>query len=315
MLTRLAWGVALLGALGCGEDQSETKAPPPKPPDEPAPSCAEQTAELGAWLQRLVAEGPVRGGAAKLVAVDRPPGAFDAAPSVVIAADAVSFNGNPVADPRAVARHMQRYLAAERAQIESAGLEMDRLLVLVAPDATWINVVDVAAAAATTGFTRLVFVFDAKSDLAPPPTSSISAELAALARGADPAGPAVRLADGIPADGGLPGKVYGACKPVVDWLPTLVDVEPGARNARVAAELPGKIAECDCRIELAAVKALHWSGMGRDLGPPQTAVAVALAPRGAKNPTEVTAAGHEAWSAAHQVVLDAPAEPLRLKAR
>jgi hypothetical protein len=251
-----------------------------------------------------------------LVAIDQPASWVDSGTVVSMKPDAVVFDGEVMSDPRALLTLLKRSMEAKKTQLEQAGAPADRLVVLIAPDEAWGNVVNMAAAATVTGFRELDLVFAGKATAVKPPPSSIAADLAAL-RETAPENEAPLLSQtGEP---GLIDKVYQTCPAALEVARGLGDEATSARAEKLAASLPGAIEACGCQVDLGAARELYWAWLGRDVAPAKTSVRLVLDAPGSKTAHVLDAPGLDPWSKTYQLVIDAAtaedAKPVHLKAR
>src|SRR5262245_41839742 len=109
--------IALAACRGNPDDRREPAPPTPTPTPTPTPAppvvdaaadpaCADKTAQLGTWLEGLVADGHrvVFTAGVGLVKLAVPPSPVPEAPVVSVGADIVSFQGKLVGNSRTMRR-------------------------------------------------------------------------------------------------------------------------------------------------------------------------------------------------------------------
>jgi hypothetical protein len=136
--------------------------------------------------------------------------------------------------------------------------KLPRLLVAVDRDAPWSRVAAVHAAAARAGFTQVSLLFTpyGTATTKRPGPSSIDGQLDTIARMTDPVKKVPRLAR-------LTRRVCGACAPLDKVFKTLSVTNPEAKARVITRYLPDAVAECDCGVDLPALKAILWTMLER----------------------------------------------------
>jgi len=306
--------VAIVGVAACSGKAGSEDLAPTKPVEKPQPaqvadaSCTKQVGELRAWLTDLTADGRTSYAPGKLASVDAPPTPSDDAEPMLIAITPaeVTFYGTLISPTGKLAGTS----AALRERLEARLKSGAKMLTIVADqDAPWSAIVAVANTAKAAGVDQLGFVLHAtgKGRAAAPGASSIDAELETLAN----PGPATKLAE--PKAGGLPGKVFARCQPVLDWMPQLAGLGGSKKDDAVIAGLPSAIERCGCKVEVTAVRRLMWAWWNRDAANAPTYLATVKLGAG----TTLADRADAKWSVVARVVFDAAKQgtPIQLAAK
>jgi hypothetical protein len=236
-----------------------------KPDKLGAEQCAAEVLRLRGWLKEMTVETdespvPVRPSIFLMVAnienADRP---ASSGPLVEISKKR-TWVENQVARPN----QLDELLLKTAKQAENLGrgdkeaVKLPRLLVAVDRDAPWGRLVAVHDAAARAGFTQISLLFTpygAATTKRPGP-SSIDGQLDTIATMTDPVKKVPQLAK-------LTRKVCGGCAPLDKVFKTLSVTNPEAKARVITRFLPDAVAECDCAIDLPALKAILWTMLER----------------------------------------------------
>jgi hypothetical protein len=277
------------------------------------PQCAAQVAGLRAWVADLDKEGggfygefpPVRG---KLVSVDDRADLTEDAPSLTINGGIVLVNGSPVGNTRSQPNlveglrddRRQRRELWEQTHPGQAAPDSPSLLALFAATDEWTPIATTLDAAARAGYSRVTFVFDAKTKLSPPPATPVSVALLELEHGekVDPSQKARILAESRARETPA-GRAFHSCPEIGEKLSPLGEMAIDARDKQLELDrrVPDGILACGCKVDMNEVKAVFWSQYGRFGGTPKAGDLVTLAPHdGAAGVTELAAPSSQSWA-------------------
>jgi len=236
-----------------------------KPEKLGAEQCAQEVLRLRGWLKEMTEETdespvPVRPSIFLMVAniknADRP---TSSGPLVEISENR-TWVENQVARPDQLDELMKK--TAEQAENLGRGdkqeAKLPRLLVAVDRDAPWSRVAAATGAAARAGFTRISFLFTpygAATTKRPGP-SSIDGQLDTIRRMTDPVKKVPQLAK-------LTRKVCGGCQALDKVFKGLSVTNPEVKARVITRFLPDAVAECDCAVDLPALKAILWTMLER----------------------------------------------------
>ncbi len=306
--------LVLVAAAACGGKKGDDPAAKPAAtgataqvaadaaPSAPEPQCAAKVKDLEQWMTTMAGEGRLElDFGYKLVAADVPPHPLDDLDDVEVtpkstgtydetekshdydAAHRLDFPVKPVELHDRLAKTFALHHAADDA---NAGPD-DSLRVDVDEAAPWSAVVTLASAAASAGYTRLVFVFTAKSALSPPPPSAQSAAIAK---------------DWMEAQ----ETVEKPCKDIEHAFFSHVPKPKRADEAlAIAHELPAAVLKCNCAADLAALKELWWAQESRPgPGKLRTSVTIEL-PRGDMGAPGLALPKATTWSDAAPKIIEA----------
>jgi hypothetical protein len=277
----------------------------------PTPECIDDATKLRAWLRELVAEKvpTFDTGGVNLVKIDEAGKPVAAAPTIVITAKEIAFQGKLLA-----ALPIKDKGKALREALAAVPKGPDTLL-LVDAAAPWSAVSAVANAAVAADRAHITFLFagNPPSKPAAPPPSPIDKELDELAKPADPAKKAPKLADPKdPSFRSIPDKVFKDC-PVKDLFTQIGSAATAEDKDKLVSEGIAKaVADCACKVDVPSVQRLMWSWYGRDSGTSVVSATVDFAKTGG---TPVTAKAPIPWSETSKVVLAAAKQgkPLTVK--
>lgn len=259
---------------------------------EPA-SCESQAAELGRWLKEIEAAGgaPVMlGQGLRLVERDGP-ALRRYALILEIDASGARLNGQPIASDDMLAE-----IASDQRDAAAALGDPSRLELLVAIDreAPW-RVVAPELRRAAAGWPRAKLLFARPVKLQPPPPSSVTKDLEALAS-YDPSMKAARLAQ-------ITMEVFSRCGGIEDLFTRIAMAPPDVRSGMLVKGLPEALVACKCQADLAAVRTIGWALFGPGAGTSASTVEIALADGPGAPAVEVAA--DATWATAHEAVVAA----------
>jgi hypothetical protein len=163
-----------------------------------------------------------------------------------------------------------------------------RVLFAVTRDTAWQQVVSSVYCVAAAGFDSVAFVFANPRAATPRPgPSSVDADVDALIRG-------LRNGSGVARWRMLLSRVTEACPGVRDaYAPVAADVD----FEEIAERVVAAVSACECHIDIAALKTLHWASFGNRR--PLTSVTLRLASAQANQGTTVSAPPDRAWEQAY----------------
>lgn len=274
---------------------------------EPA-DCANEQADFAAWMKTLpkvlandcqlfgVPE-LVKPSNSKLAKLGRPR-PNERAPIVSIRKDSVDLDGAPMWSPAEPMQSLEQRLGDQLRSLRDnyrriqPNVPYRGLVILAAaPDVSWELFVTVAHTASDAGPNVLQVPFRLESVARPPRPSSIAGELDKLST-TDMQARARQL-------GALLGKVFSGCPSAVQALRSLSQIPPEKKVEVLAQKLPGVVADCGCRVDLAAAKQVLFASFSHDLAC-QT-LTIRLAPAG----RVVSARAQEPWSVTWERLADA----------
>lgn len=254
-----------------------------KPQQSPEPSTC-STLELRAWLDDVRADGleptviyprilelPTLGS-------DRGP---VLGPFILVRVDAISIDGEFIADPATLDGESRSYLRERLALVNNAPVTLG-----VDARVPWGQVVPVLDAAREAGRRSLELLGRRSYRARPPGPSSLDQQVEEVA-GFDESLRAHRVRTA-----GWHEQIYARCSPAH----ALFETKTGDLAATLDA-LPDAIARCDCAVEMAAVEAHVWGLAGRIERPARLVVAeVELAGEERVESTEISLGPDTPWS-------------------
>lgn len=324
--------IALLSASACGGKSAKQSAS--------GQSCEAQVSDLSDWMTKLAEEAI----SSPRFFSDADPPMADVSTvrpmdnvTMTLSSEAVLVEGSPVVAVRdgaidsseiesetASIPRVSSFLRAVNAEFEKAARASDsavdaQTLNLVIDKLTsWTVVVAVVKSASVAGYSKLEIIFNtppkAATSSAPPP-SSLTKEIAAYRRLGE------RLAEARLADPDFdPRPIYASykgpnhlgllimlssdCPPLKEVVDTLGEQEPDKRQAHMTDGVLAAIKQCQCKVEIPALKELYWFSANDGIGSPGIgSVGVALASSETGVVTVVEAAGDSTWQDVHTKVL------------
>jgi len=236
-----------------------------KPDKLGAEKCAAEVLRLRGWLKEMTEETdespvPVRPSIFLMVAnIEYPDRPTSSGPLVEISKKR-TWVENQVARPDQLDDLMQE-TAKQAKNLGRGGQEetkLPRLLLAVDRDASWSRVVAVHDAAARAGFAQISLLFTpygAATTKRPGP-SSIDGQLDTIQRMTDPVKKVPRLAK-------LTRRICSSCPPLDKVFKTLSVTNPDTKARVITRFLPEAVAECECAVDLPALKAILWTMLER----------------------------------------------------
>jgi hypothetical protein len=247
-----------------------------------------------------------------LVTLDERAAGGEEGPLLALDEDAVLLDGSPsgsLRDPDEAA-HLVAQALTKKAELWS---QMHPGKSYVAPAlnigigrlAPWSGVASLVDVAAHAGVTRVWFVFEGTSKLAPPPETDVSRALREAMSGeaVDPS-----QTSRVAAEHDSPLRhVYAHCAPVTAALAPLAaeSVDPAQKNVAFLRAVPDGIEQCACQVDINEVKATQWARYNRYGGTPKVFRKLPIAARGASDATALTAPPDQPWAQAYARVLAA----------
>jgi hypothetical protein len=231
--------------------------------------CEREAAGLASWVQSIPKASrldPIT----PVVAYDGPADVLTVADekgtSFVVDKEGVSSMGQKLWDPTA-SREELALAVREKIEIErdrraletdSDDVQLPTVAVTIAPDAPWSSVaatLEGVALIAGVGGARMALVFEKSGAAArgrPPGPSKLDAQLAQITASTEMSEKATQLA-------GLFQKTIESCKPAQKVMQELAVASPESKEGRLKEELPRAVAECKCKCDMAALRAILWA--------------------------------------------------------
>ena len=236
-----------------------------KPEKLGAERCAREVLRLRGWLTEMTKETdespvPVRPSIFLMVAnIEKPDRPTSSGPLVEITENRTWIE-NQVARPNQLDELMKKTAkqAGNLGRGDREEAKLPRLLLAVDRDAPWSRVVAVHDAAARAGFTQISLLFTpygAASTKRPGP-SSVDGKLDTIQRITDPVKKIPQLAK-------LTRRICSGCQALDKVFKTLSVTNPEAKARVITRFLPDAVAECDCAVDLPALKAILWTMLER----------------------------------------------------
>ena len=193
-------------------------------------------------------------------------------PVVQVRPDAITFQGDRVADAAelgvrlAEARAGAEEVAEMTPERERGALR--RLHLVLDRRTTWDTAVQVTDAAREAGYTEVIFVFARPPATPPPPRSAVDDELdrALQKDSSERATEAARIAE----------RIVKGCAAIERLFGSVASTPGEDKAARLLAGVGPALVECDCAVDIPALRSVLWRIAGNPR--PLSAVTVELAP-------------------------------------
>lgn len=318
--------IVLLSAWGCGNSA--------KPPTS-GPSCEAQISDLSEWMARVKKEAVSHPNSFS----DVDPPVADVSTvramnhmTMTLASEAVLVEGMAVVavsqgaiDPSEFApdtasvKKLSVILRSMKEEHESivsdAGhtdIDTQTLNLVIDKQTSWNVVVASINSASVAGYSKLEIIFKTPSKVSsstPPLPSSLTNEIAALRKYAEtvnktPASDHSTLKYEGYSYLGLLAKLSNTCPALKEVVDSVGKQDPDKRQAHLTDGVVSAIKNCQCKVEIPAVKELYWYSANDGIGIPSIgSIGVSLASSETDDAVVVQAVSDSTWQDVHTKVL------------
>lgn len=259
------------------------------------PSCDEQVNALGTWIQTLSSEGEsVPKGT--LAVLDEPSRPGIDAPDLELDSGRVKLSVTSSAstsDPASLVNELTSWRKSvgdvwRQLHPGQPAKEDFAARLSIRPSTRWSDVVTLMDALGKAGFTRVGFVFIGKSAASRPADTNVSRWFEENPRGFDDMSWSKPLS--------VPGRAFMKCPELIVPIGGSAgdSIDSQQRN-RMLADVPPTLRECDCKMDVEAVKAAIWAEYRRYEKVPTLTHTVLIGTRGTAGAIDVRAGAAETW--------------------